>query len=307
MLSWYKRKRQETTVDPNARLTFQYYLIVFLDLLGQRESLRAITRLPGAGEDRTGFIEAIKETVGRILAVRDGFRNYFKSATIHTPDVASIPPQLRDTYRQSLRTAKIEFYGMSDSLVIAVPLMGENENCAAVNGVYAAMVAAAGVHVISLHVGVVLRGGMDVGIGTVIDGRDVYGPALERAVHLEERVAEYPRIVVGDTVLEYLKDIGQQSYVTPLGLVARAVAQRCHRMVSVDADGRPILDFMGPSVIEAAPDVLTPDVFDKALDFVKREHGRFIQEGNKKLAARYARLRSYMEGRRFGQLGTGSL
>ena len=283
------------------RLTFQYYLIVFLDLLGQRERLRAIGGLPRSDQERNEFIAQIKESVGKIIGLRDGFRNYFESAKTHEPNLELaelIPRAIRQEYKKSLCTAKIEFYGMSDSLVIGVPLMGENENCSAVNGVFAAMVAAAGMHVISLAGKIVLRGGMDVGVGTIIDGRDVYGPALERAVFLEEEVAEYPRVAVGDVLISYLESISGQRCETRLGFVAQDVARRCLSMISTDTDGRRILDFMGKPLVESVSEALTPEVIEMAQRFVVSGHERFTQAGNTKLANRYARLRTYMESRR---------
>src|SRR5207244_7206404 len=49
-----------------------------------------------------------------------------------------------------------------------------------------------------------LRGGIDVGLAAEIGPGEIYGTALERAYLLEDRVAKYPRLVIGDELWRYL-------------------------------------------------------------------------------------------------------
>jgi hypothetical protein len=279
-------------------LVFQYYLVLFFDLLGQRELLRGITNIPTTPEERTPFLDKIRQSYGRVIALRDSFESLFKTAEAYRPRAELVPPQLRDQFLEAMTFPETKYYGISDSLVIAVPLGGQDENSRGMNGVYQALVAAAGMMVIMLAGRVVFRAGMDVGVGAPIEGREIYGPCLERAVWLEERVAEYPRIVVGGELINYLTSISQQTSQTKLGEIAREIAQRGLKTIMRDANGVPMLDFLGDTVKESVGRAINSQIVQQAYDFVMAELRRFQQEGNDKLAARYSRLLKYMDERR---------
>ncbi len=278
-------------------LSFQYYLVLFIDLLGQREQLRALRGIPATAEERAPFIDRIRQSFGRVIALRDGFDNLFKNARTYRPRAKLVAPELRDQFLDAMAFPETEFYGMSDSLVVAVPLRGQDENCRGMNGVHQALVAAAGMMVIMLAGEVVFRGGMDVGVGAPIDGKEIYGPCLERAVWLEERVAEYPRIVVGGELINYLTSVSQQTCQTIKGQIARENAQRCLKMIVQDTDKKPMLDFLGATVKESVGGAVNSQIVQQAYDFVVTEVGRFREQGDRKLAGRYARLLKYMDAR----------
>lgn len=190
-------------ITENGDLIFQEYLIVFFDLIGQREALRKITGIPVSERDKEQFLELVKKSVGKVLMVRRAFKNYFEGITSHTPNTALVSPEHQQDFIKSQK-ANFLHYGLSDAVVIAVPLMNENENCTPMNGIFAALTATCGVALLALSLKVPARAGIDVGVGVKIDGQEVYGPALERAVRIEGELAEYPRLVVGKELLEYL-------------------------------------------------------------------------------------------------------
>jgi hypothetical protein len=60
------------------------------------------------------------------------------------------------------------------------------------------------------RVGHPIRGGIDVGLAIDIDEGEIYGPVLDHAYHLEWKVAGGPRVVVGDTCVDYLNFVTSQ-------------------------------------------------------------------------------------------------
>ena len=139
----------------------------------------------------------------------------------------------------------------------------------------------------------VFRGGLDVGIATLVEANEIYGPALTKAYRLESEVAEYPRFVVGRELLEFLESVENQDPKTELGVVARRVAAGCRRMIVQDTDGRHMLEFLGTEVRAAMGASFPPDVVTKGHDFVDGEYERFQKAGDEKLASRYFRLLQY--------------
>src|SRR3989338_887016 len=101
---------------------FQHYLVVFFDHLGQRENLRKITGIPTTEAEKQKFIEITKESIGRVLNIRDAFKNYFESCRSYKPNVNLVPLEHREEFLSSQRKANLIFYGISDAVLIAVPL-----------------------------------------------------------------------------------------------------------------------------------------------------------------------------------------
>jgi hypothetical protein len=284
------------TYRQDDKLLFQHYLLVFVDILGQRRSLREIKDLPTNDTEKEGFIKKLQETIGKVDVLRGAFREFFETTESHTPDTSLVPPQHRAEFIASQKS-EAYFYGFSDSIIIAVPLMNDNENCTAINGVYSAFMATCGISLIALSTNVALRGGLDVGVATQIEGREIYGPALERAYFLESNLAEYPRLLIGKELFTYLNWVENQQCKTRLGEIARSMAKFCREMIVQDTDGRLMLDFMGERAREAADNSLTAEVVKSARDFVISRYKGHSEVENHKLSSRYFRLLRYINSR----------
>jgi hypothetical protein len=277
-------------------LLFQHYLVVFVDILGQRRSLREIKELPTNDTEKDGFIKKIQATIGKVNVVRKAFRSVFDAAESHTPDTNLVPPEHREEFIASQKS-EVYFYGFSDSIIIAVPLMSNDENCMAINGVFSAFVATSGISLISLAQQIILRGGLDVGIATQIEEKELYGPALERAYFLESNLAEYPRFVIGKELLAYLHWVETQQCNTRLGKVARSMAKFCREMIVQDTDGQAMLDFMGERVRQATGNSIDAEMVRSARDFAEAQYKGYFNDENNKLSSRYFRLLRYINSR----------
>ncbi len=279
-------------------LLFQHYLVVFFDQLGQRENLRKITGISTNETERQKFIDTTKESVGRVLNIRDSFKNYFESAIAFIPDTSLVPSEYRDDFLASLKRTTVSYYGISDAMIIAVPLMSADENCAAINGIYDAFVATCGIGLLSLSVHVPMRAGLDVGVATQIDDKEIYGPALESAFYLESKLAEYPRFLIGKELINYLFWVENQKCNTQIGAVAKETARYCRQMIIQDTDGRYMLDFLGEKIRESSENVIDSKLIASAFDFVTEQHKKYVEADNDKLASRYYRLLRYFQSRK---------
>jgi hypothetical protein len=276
---------------------FQDYLIVFLDILGQRRILREIRELPTNDNEKEAFLDKIRQTLGKVDKLRNAFRDFFNASNSYIPNTALVPPEHREEFIASQKS-EAYFYGFSDSIIVAVPLMSNDENSTAVNGVYSALVATCGIDFISLAAKITLRAGLDVGIGTQIEGQEIYGPALERAYFIESNLAEYPRFVVGKELINYLLWVENQQCKTRLGLVAKEMAKFCREMIIRDTDGRFMLDFMGEKSKETAGNSIDAEVVRLARDFVVSQYQKYVKAENDKLSSRYFRLLNYINSRK---------
>jgi hypothetical protein len=277
-------------------LIFQEYLIIFFDLIGQREALRKITGIPVSESEKEQFLELVRKSVGRVLMLRRAFKNYFEGITSHLPNTDLVAPEHRQDFIESQK-ANFHHYGLSDAIVIAVPLMNINENCTPMNGIFAALTATCGIALLSLSLKVPARAGIDVGVGVQIDDREVYGPALERAVRIEAELAEYPRLVVGQELHAYLSWVENREYQTRLGEIAAHLAKRCRKLMVQDTDGRIMLDYLGKNIREIFENKIEKEIVQNAWDYINEQHIKHIKEGNDKLSSRYFRMIRYFKSR----------
>ncbi len=280
----------------NNDLIFQEYLVIFFDLVGQREALRKITGIPVSDSEKGPFLELVKESVGRVLMLRRAFKNYFDGALSHVPNTDLVAPEHRQEFIESQKTT-YHHYGLSDAIVIAVPLMNENENCTPINGVFSALTAASAITLLALSLKIPARAGIDVGVGVQIDDREIYGPALERAVRIETQLAEYPRLVVGRELHAYLNFVENQKYQTRLGEIAANMAKQCRMLMVQDTDGRIILDYLGNNIREVFENQIEKEIVLNAWNFVKEQHKKYIDQGIEKLSSRYFRMSRYFKSR----------
>jgi hypothetical protein len=276
-------------------LEAQHVFVAYLDVLGQRDELRQLTGLPTDSAKLHEFQATLKKTLGVVLNLRTLFKEYFEQY-LRPSKILRALPRAQQAEIRALRRSKISFYGFSDSFVVAVPLRTKNEHASEMNSVFGAIVASCFIPICALASGHALRGGIDVGVSVPLPGGEIYGAGLERAYTLESRVAGYPRIVVGDELLEYLSFVSKQIAATPAGTGARETAQRCLSFFTKDTDEQYILDFLGDAFRAFAAERLPREILVRAYDFVARQQSAFL--GDEKLKARYEQLHAYLELRR---------
>ena len=279
------------------KLTFQNYLVVFSDQLGQREHLRKISGIPTTDSERGEFIEAMKSSIGRVLGMRDLFQKYFDSASSYIPNLNLVPPQYRSEF-SAMQKTNISFYGLSDAIVIFVPLMDTADNRMPINGVYSAFIATSGIGLLSLSRQVPMRAGIDVGVAAQIDDKEIYGPVLEQAFYLESQLAEYPRFLVGEELINYLLWLQKRKIDTRMGQVTKHLAKFCMEMIIQDTDGRYMLDFLGEKIKESSDGSIRTEDVKSAQEYVKSEYDKYTKDNNEKMRARYYRLLRYFQSRK---------
>ncbi|MGD0945967.1 MAG: hypothetical protein ABSA52_00935 [Candidatus Binatia bacterium] len=275
----------------------QHFLVVYLDVLGQRDELRRLTTLPQNDAELRQASAALKRTLGCVLQLRELFKTLFDSYSKPADFLKSLPEPEQEALR-GLRRSEVLFYGFSDSFVVSVPLRSHDDHCTPINGVHAALLASAIMPLNSLGLGHALRGGIDVGVGAQLDSGEVYGAALERAYTLEHDVSDYPRITVGDELISYLQFVRDQPTSSIPATCAKRTAERCLRFLARDSDGKVILDYLGEAVREIGANAVRPETLTQVYEFASRELVRFTLKGDTKLTSRYKRLNEYLAGRK---------
>jgi len=266
-----------------------FHLVALLDVLGQRDRFRGL-RLPRNGEQEAQVKEVLRQTAGFVLDLRRVFQNQFE---IFEKGVGEWAGVLRE------KPLRPDFVGFSDSFVTSVPLRNEGGDLVPVILVFSALSAAAVVMLTSLASKHPLRGGIDVGLATGIGPREIYGTALERAYLLEHNVAQYPRIVIGDGLSDYLNSVLAQFETSEAGVAKAitAITRKIMGLITTDTDENKVLDCLGNVVLENADPDTGKIMVQPAYEFALTEQDRVAATGDAKLIGRYASLRSYFEWR----------
>lgn len=268
-----------------------YHLVAFLDVLGQGDRFREL-RLPNNPEEAEEVGEVLRQTAGFVLDLREAFDEQFQSF-----EAGAISLMKRHT-KQPVRP---KFVGFSDSFVTSVPLRNDGGDLVGVVTVFSALSAAAVVMLMSLSNQHPLRGGIDVGLATVIGPQEIYGAALGSAHRLESEEAGYPRIVIGDELWRYFNAalVNFQTQTTPVAQAIAAITQRMMGLISTDIDGKRILDYLGQTMVQhAGPGGGQKDhLVRRAYDFVLEEQKKIIEGRKPKLIERYEAFRRYVESR----------
>lgn len=284
-------------------INYYHYLLAFVDVLGQREAFQNLENQPLA-DNHPKLIEAHKQTVLFVETLRNGFKDFFDAYTAEKEPSVKVSPEKMDQFKAMLKS-NLKHQRFSDCIQAYVCLHTDKYHSNAINGVFGTLLACGSMLLLSLAMKKAFRAGIEVGLGTELDNGEIYGPVLYKAHELESKVAEYPRIVVGRELLNYLTTLANTH--EPLAEqskedveLCKLMATTCLKMIVRDLDGVPILDYLGPEFLQSISENQErarelEGVFKLALQFIESEYSKRKQAGDKKLALRYYLLLNYFK------------
>lgn len=282
---------------------FQGYVVGLIDFLNQGSPLEALNQIPEDDDQQVAYIEAARATIGVVDCFRGIFREFFEQATtlVRSSRFDALTEEQKRDYERC-NAVEIRCQHFSDTTVIYSPLVNR-EGVLTLIGVHNMLMASGATLLAALANKVAFRGGIEVGIGVEYWANELYGPVLRHAYRLENSIAEYPRIVLGPRVMEFIGQGCDESQSSLERALRQRCASKCRRLVCLDDDGLPIVDYLGQGFREFASDLGYDSLISQARDFVLSQHERFRKEQNHKLALRYARLKQYFDTRMSGMAG----
>lgn len=290
-------------------IEYNFYLVAFIDILGQKESFKEQGKyidlnLKSLSDDlfQEKLINAHKETAVTIENLRKGFKGFFDAYTANEEPKVSIPKEKIEQFKK-MRQAEIDLQVFSDCILASCVLKPSGEYYSnIINSVHGVLMACCAMLFTSLSVRKPFRAGIEIGLATKMSNNEIYGPALFRAYELESRTAQYPRVVVGDELINFLVNLSkkhpQLKNQTKEDLEwCKLIADNCLKMIVVDIDGISILDYLGQESIHAVKDGLDEDIIKRgyanALKFIEEEYKKWKDIKDQKMAQRYDALRRY--------------
>jgi hypothetical protein len=281
--------------DEKASYTAGYWLVAFVDLLGQKEAFLRTDYLPKTAdaEKVNAFIAEVRASTGVILNMRK-FLSMFRTGLAGGTDVLDdLSPEQREV-ADRLRKTRVREFRISDGVILACPLMPEDGHYP-IRGVYEVLATCVFLMSAQLAAGRPIRGGIDVGTGIEIDG-ELFGSALVKAYVLESNIAKHPRLVVGQDLVNYLNTSRQSPLSGIEGQYERKMAADGLQLFKQDVDQQWIVDYAGPTARQRLP--LLINMLKPAAEFARRARADFQLRSDaegRKLFDRYSTLVRYLE------------
>jgi hypothetical protein len=286
-------------------MVWKNYIIGLFDMLGQGRKLSELGSLCWKLHDRGNLLEddskKMKELTSGTYEEVEYFRQLFtgnfnsmKNHLLQHPRIDALLPSEQEIVTK-IANDICKLRSFSDLVIFYTPFDVKHELITRVR-ISAMLSACTCVLILETKAGTFFRGGIEIGAGTELSNGDIYGPVLNEAHRLEKDVADYPRIVIGNK----LKDFIQSETQAPdagefLNAVFVRVHDLCKKLICLDDDGKMIVDYLGKTASE-----LSQFQGSKACDFVKKgltklenELNVAKKEGNRKRIKRYEKLQAY--------------
>jgi hypothetical protein len=284
--------------------THGYWLVGFLDLLGQQEAFLKTDCLPDGNDSarKDALIEAVKASTGVVRNMRrtlDAFRTGLTTADPRSP-LEGLPPELL-TKAKAILERRVQDHRWSDGVMLSTALKPDEGHAVPILGVYDLLCTCSALMLVQLALGHPIRGGLDVGTGMEMDG-ELFGAALVKAYRLESQRAGHPRLAVGQGLVDYIKASTQAPGPALERQLERRMATALLGLIIKDDDGEWVVDYAGPSARQfILGNLSTADVpvFARARAFAHRSREDFRARGKDgaKLFARYSKLVRYLDAR----------
>ncbi len=273
-----------------------YYLAVFVDVLGQGQKLKKIKDLPKDNVEAEEFNQLFKETVGAVQGLHVTFESFFESYNKISAEIQSsinnCDKSTREKFLQS-RKHNLKYLNFSDTVVLYFSLDRES-NKAPMRSVYATLASAASAFLINLSLKIPLRGSINIGVGTELKNSGLYGPILQNLHCLESEVAKSPRIIIGDDLIKMI-DVFENAETIPddiFQLMDKATIPSIKRLIATDDDGQKILNYLDSSIAESLG-ARRQDVYEKLNIFIAEQIT--INANDKKVLNRYKNVQRYIK------------
>jgi hypothetical protein len=281
-------------MNNNNPLKAAYYCVSFIDLLGQRLEYKEESLIPGsesAGESEK-FKKKWLNTVGAIYDLQKDAELFLNGVLRHKSSVREqMLPDLKPLYDEMWQV-NLKQQRWSDGFVYFISLRKGDVKCHMV-GVLLQFLQTARLCFFGLAKKRPLRGAVDIDWATELNEGELYGPAVAKAYELESEVAQYPRIVVGPRVVEYLISHMNNPATDIYSRFNRALAKICYDMLALDSDGYHFIHYLGDVFYNTVSKNAHKKLYDLSMEFILEQCKKWSSEQNTKLAFRYNLLLLY--------------
>ncbi len=274
--------------------TLGEYIVCFVDVLGQRAALKALphraprTEDPAALED---FVDKVYSAVGKVGTLHNHTQFLLDTFDSSMSKLTEHPNPQTQQILEAARQHDLRQQRWSDGVMVFSPMWQGYPSSKMT--IVVGLLCLAGLNTLAgLAGGYAIRGGIEMGWASELRANELYGVAVANAYELESEIAQYPRIVVGEQLVQSLDEVATLLNPDSEAAGEQAVAKMALSLIKRDVDGVHIVDYLGPG-FRSCGITSSHELVVKALEFVRSQLAFFQRERNTKLAFRYHLLLSY--------------
>lgn len=275
-----------------------YYVVALMDILGQKKELNRISSIVSRPEKEGDVKESTGDLCRHLKLVRNVFNEGCQMQKTSPPTAFRLTDE-QQTELDAINTFEPPtFQGFGDTVIAYTPVKNRDGKLT-MQAADAFFFGCTLTMLTCLAERLPIRGAINVDFGFDCFEGEIYGPALQSVHLLEQEVCGYPRIVVGAGLRRYLSRFTaiESDACLPDRFNAQ-LAAFATRLIVPDVDGVPILDYAGVTVQERLSAVpYLSHTLERARDFSHAEYVKFVSNGDRKHALRYARLQGYLTSR----------
>jgi hypothetical protein len=272
------------------KLQVANYIGAFIDIQGQSERLSKLPFLNTT--DKEIILPWLKDTYGLINKFREGFKEFLR---IINPENSQIIGSIEVT------TPEIKMNPVSDSLFLYISLYNDEiSRHMAIISLMGLISACTLNYLLFLSIGRPFRGGIDIGVGIEDEFVKIYGSVISNAYNLECKVADYPRIVIGERIVNYLeKNIlpydgkrfdGDMKLYSLSCEMSKAILSQ----IITDDRGVKFINPLHPQYLEICNRAEMKNVVIECYDFILSSVNQY-KDNNNKLHRRYLSLKAFFD------------
>ena len=185
------------------------YGVIYLDILGQKELMKKLEAEEVNPEDEEKMQKVLKyiETFLHGLVALRGKSALEKAPILYECYIKNWLDGIDyEEIEASLKELVFGIQQFSDTTMIYVQLDGKEPFIA--RQLFSSLLCTLGSQLFqALKEGIFIRGGIAKGVGWVIGPDNLYGPVIHEVYTLEEKVAQWARVVVSNAVIALYKDV----------------------------------------------------------------------------------------------------
>ncbi len=101
-------------------IKIRYYLVAFIDIVGQRKKLKQLKKVPTSGAEINNVVDILVDTSEYVKHLRTQFDDYFNIKPAPTGLLDGLPSNKRE-WLEKRNQPNYWYRGVSDSFIITVP------------------------------------------------------------------------------------------------------------------------------------------------------------------------------------------
>ena len=280
--------------DPK-ELHFANYAVCYIDLLGQRDALKGQALLPEDHDEPRGrekLLAILRNSIGSIIGLQTASEEFIKGTKIESDLLAKIPPEHIE-FAKKMRKSVVNVQRWSDGLMLYTPLTANDHY--PITSISEIIIQAGALCYLGLAKGKPLRGGIEIGWAVELHDNELYGSAVARSYELENYVAGYPRIVLGNDILNYISSLCRANAQSIEDQYQKERAEACINYLTTDADGRVFINYLSEKYIQDISSNTHKDLYGRARKYITDQLVEHQRNQNSKLAFRYANLLQFFD------------